>query len=231
MPTIVFASSKGGAGKSTSAVLLATELAERDATVTVIDADPNRPLSKWAKHPGKPETLTVLNDVSEDTIIGTIEKAAGEAAFVIVDLEGTASLMVGLAMSRADLVIIPTQGSSARRHRGRQGGASGQEPGESTAPQNPDGHPVHQDQCRDPAAHAGSHRGRIQKGKGSCLRYPDPRARGLSCDVLLWPDPLRPRPQPGQQPGNSVRERKSLHGRSRPFPEDSCTRRARGGGA
>lgn len=111
MPTIVFASSKGGAGKSTSAVLLATELAERDATVTVIDADPNRPLSKWAKHPGKPETLTVLNDVSEDTIIGTIEKASGEAAFVIVDLEGTASLMVGLAMSRADLVIIPTQGS------------------------------------------------------------------------------------------------------------------------
>ncbi len=40
MPTIVFASSKGGAGKSTSAVLLATQLAERGAEVTLIDADP-----------------------------------------------------------------------------------------------------------------------------------------------------------------------------------------------
>jgi chromosome partitioning protein len=30
---------------------------------------------------------------------------------VIVDLEGTASMMVGLAINRADLVIIPTQGS------------------------------------------------------------------------------------------------------------------------
>jgi hypothetical protein len=56
MATIVFASPKGGAGKSTSAVLLATELASRGATVTVIDADPNKPLSQWPKRPGKPET-------------------------------------------------------------------------------------------------------------------------------------------------------------------------------
>src|SRR6476469_310677 len=37
--------------------------------------------------------------------------AAETAPFTIVDLEGTASMMVGYAMSRADLVIIPTQGS------------------------------------------------------------------------------------------------------------------------
>jgi MinD-like ATPase involved in chromosome partitioning or flagellar assembly len=111
MPTIVIASSKGGSGKSTSAVLLATALAEHGTTVTVIDADINRPLSGWARHPGVPETLTVLSDVNESTIIDTIEDAAEKTAFVIVDLEGTASLMVGLAISRADLVIIPTQGS------------------------------------------------------------------------------------------------------------------------
>jgi Mrp family chromosome partitioning ATPase len=45
MPVIVFASPKGGVGKSTSAVLLATELAQSGAAVTVIDADPNRPVS------------------------------------------------------------------------------------------------------------------------------------------------------------------------------------------
>ena len=49
MPTIVFASPKGGAGKSTSAVVLAAELALREADVVIIDADPNRPVSSWAK--------------------------------------------------------------------------------------------------------------------------------------------------------------------------------------
>jgi chromosome partitioning protein len=112
MPTIVFASPKGGAGKSTSAVLLASELAGRGATVTIIDADPNRPVSQWAKRPGKPETLTVLSSLTEDSIIDVIEKAALQSAFVIVDLEGTASMMVGYAISRADPVIIPTQGSN-----------------------------------------------------------------------------------------------------------------------
>jgi chromosome partitioning protein len=111
MPTIVFASSKGGAGKSTSAVLLATELAQRGATVTIVDADPNKPVSAWAKRPGKPEALTVVADVTEDSIIDVIEDAATKSAFVIVDLEGTASMMVGYAISRADLTIIPTQGS------------------------------------------------------------------------------------------------------------------------
>ena len=111
MPTIVFASPKGGAGKSTSAVVLATELARARAGVTVIDADPNKPVSKWAKRPGKPENLTVVADVTEDSIIDQIDQAATRSAFVIVDLEGTASLMVGMAISRADLVIIPTQGS------------------------------------------------------------------------------------------------------------------------
>jgi len=111
MPTIVIASSKGGSGKSTSAILLATALTEHGATVTVIDADVNRPLSGWARHAKTPDTLTVLSDVNETTIIDTVEDAAAKTQFVIVDLEGTASLMVGLAISRADLVIIPTQGS------------------------------------------------------------------------------------------------------------------------
>jgi chromosome partitioning protein len=111
MPTIVIASSKGGSGKSTSAALLATTLAEHGASVTAIDADINRPLSNWAKHAGMTKMLTVISDVNESTIIDTIEEAAAKTAFVIVDLEGTASLTVGFAISRADLVIIPTQGS------------------------------------------------------------------------------------------------------------------------
>jgi chromosome partitioning protein len=111
MPTIVFASPKGGVGKSTAAVLLATELASHGGSVTMIDADPNRPLSQWASRPGKPQKLAVIATTTEESIIDTIEKAAMMTQFVIVDLEGTASMMAGYAMSRADLVIIPAQGS------------------------------------------------------------------------------------------------------------------------
>ncbi|MCB8878485.1 AAA family ATPase [Acidisoma silvae] len=111
MPTISFASSKGGAGKSTSAVLLATELAERGTTVTIIDADPNQPVSRWSKKPGVPNGLTVVANATEETLIDSIDEAAQKTAFVIIDLEGTANIMVAQAMSRSDLVIIPTKGS------------------------------------------------------------------------------------------------------------------------
>lgn len=111
MPTIVFASPKGGAGKSTSAVVLASELALSGARVVVIDADPNRPVSRWFKLPGHPPGLEVVEGVTESTIIDEIEAAAARVPFVIVDLEGTASLTVAYAISRADLVIVPTQGS------------------------------------------------------------------------------------------------------------------------
>jgi chromosome partitioning protein len=111
MPTIVFASPKGGVGKSIAAVILGTELAGFGAGVSMIDADPNKPLSRWEKKPGRPANLDVLSGVTEDSIIDEIECAALKKPFVIVDLEGTASMMVGYAMSRADLVIIPVQGS------------------------------------------------------------------------------------------------------------------------
>lgn len=110
MPIIAFVSPKGGAGKTTSAFLLATALATL-YDVTVIDADPNRPIQKWAGGGNTPPKMTVVSDVDEDTIIERIEEAATETPFVIVDLEGTASKIVVYAVTQADLVIIPTQGS------------------------------------------------------------------------------------------------------------------------
>jgi chromosome partitioning protein len=110
MPTIAFVSPKGGAGKTTSAFLLATTLAKFQP-VTVIDADPNHPIQTWANGGNAPPGLTVVSDVDEDTIIERIEDSAAKTPFVVVDLEGTASKIVLLAISQADLVIIPTQGS------------------------------------------------------------------------------------------------------------------------
>src|SRR4051794_10819671 len=90
---------------------LACELSESGHSVTIIDADPNRPVARWSKRSGKPKNLAVLENVTEETIIKTIDRVRAGSEYVIVDLEGTASLMVAYAISRASLVIIPTQGS------------------------------------------------------------------------------------------------------------------------
>lgn len=110
MPTIVFVSPKGGAGKTTSALVLATQLA-RGTPVTVIDADPNRPIYTWSKGSNTPSNLEVVSDVDEENILEKIEEAAARTPFVVVDLEGTASKIVVMAVSQADFVIVPTQGS------------------------------------------------------------------------------------------------------------------------
>ena len=118
MPTTVFASPKGGVGNSTSAVILACELAQTGAQVAIVDADPNRPVSRWAKLAGLPSSLRILADVSEASIIDDIEAVAEQLPFVVVDLEGTASMTVAYAISRADLVIIPMQGSQLDANEG-----------------------------------------------------------------------------------------------------------------
>lgn len=112
MPVISFANPKGGAGKTTSALLLAGELAAQGASVAIVDADPERWISQWGNLPGKPSNITIIGDVSEDTIVDVVDDASSEYQFVIIDLEGTASLMVANAIGMSDLIVIPTQGAS-----------------------------------------------------------------------------------------------------------------------
>jgi chromosome partitioning protein len=112
MPVISFANPKGGAGKTTSALLLASELAGKGVEVAIIDADPERWISQWGRLPGKPDNIRIIADVTEETIVDHIEAAGEGAQFVIVDLEGTASLMVANAIGMSDLVVIPAQGAS-----------------------------------------------------------------------------------------------------------------------
>ncbi|MFO0433109.1 MAG: AAA family ATPase [bacterium] len=115
MPVIVMESSKGGVGKTTSALVVGTELA-RKASVTLIDADPNRPIQVWAKAKKMPANLQVIDNATEDNIVEVIDDAASASSFVVVDLEGTAAKIAVLATMRADLVIIPMQASQLDAH-------------------------------------------------------------------------------------------------------------------
>lgn len=112
MPIIVLASSKGGVGKTTIAMALAHVFANSKATTTLIDADPNAPMKAWAdKSDQLPPNLSLITGVGEDDMVETIDKAAETSAFVIIDLEGSANLAMAYALGRADLALIPIQGS------------------------------------------------------------------------------------------------------------------------
>jgi chromosome partitioning protein len=110
MPTIAFVSPKGGVGKTTSAFLFSTAIA-KIYDISLIDADPNHPIKTWAEGGNTPQRMTIVSDADEDSIIERIEDAASATPFVVVDLEGTASITVIKALSQADFVVIPTQGS------------------------------------------------------------------------------------------------------------------------
>ena len=112
MPTIVVASPKGGAGKSTTAVLLGTELASGGIPVTMLDCDPNRSLTLWANQADLPARISVLSDVSEADIVRTIKAHDTDGQLVIVDLEGVASRLVSRAISQADLVLTPMRATT-----------------------------------------------------------------------------------------------------------------------
>lgn len=112
MPTIVVASPKGGAGKSTTAVLLGTELASGGIDVTMLDCDPNGSLSLWAERGDLPKGITVLSEVSEADIVRTIKAHDSDGKVVVVDLEGVASRLVSRAISQADLVLTPMRATT-----------------------------------------------------------------------------------------------------------------------
>ena len=112
MPTITIASPKGGAGKSTTAVILATELAHAGVPVTLLDCDPNMSVSLWASRGALPPRIKVLNDVTESTVIKTIKEFDRDGEIVIVDMEGVASRLMSRAISQADLVITPMRATT-----------------------------------------------------------------------------------------------------------------------
>jgi chromosome partitioning protein len=108
MPVIVLASPKGGVGKSTCAVILASEFARMGAAVTALDCDPNKSLTRWASH-GLPVGIVLRSEIGRSEVVPAIREADGDGRIVIVDLEGVASQLVSRAISQADLVIVPMQ--------------------------------------------------------------------------------------------------------------------------
>lgn len=110
MPTVVLVSSKGGVGKTTAALTLAFVLTRHGMKATLVDADPNHPIQRWAERfpAAVPDTLTITHALGSETA-EAIDNAG--TPFVIVDLEGSRNVEVSVGLGRADLALIPMRGS------------------------------------------------------------------------------------------------------------------------
>jgi chromosome partitioning protein len=106
MPTITFASSKGGVGKTTSAIILGTILM-RHHRVTMIDTDPNQSLVSWSRKSTPHPRMKVIASKGEKNFISELELAKETSDYVIIDTQGAGIDLTSVAMGESDLVIIP----------------------------------------------------------------------------------------------------------------------------
>lgn len=102
MTTISIVHTKGGVGKTTTAMYLATAAARKGIETAVIDADPQKSASQWAERAAKrgiglpfevlrcPERLVIP-----------------ERELVLVDTPPGTSGLIRQAIEEADLIIIP----------------------------------------------------------------------------------------------------------------------------
>lgn len=104
---ISMASAKGGVGKTSLTLGLATELALQGVRVAILDADLNQHSSSFGAK-ANIDGFEVIGEITEANVLAQI-KAAQSFDLVIVDLPGGSSLLALKAMQRSHLVLIPTQ--------------------------------------------------------------------------------------------------------------------------
>lgn len=119
MPVITFANTKGGAGKTTAALILAGELSRRGNRVTILDADPRGWISRWHAIAGAGSLISVVA-VNEETIETATAKAKKRGGYILVDLPSSHDALLAKAIGLADHVMIPVQGCAMDAHGGAE---------------------------------------------------------------------------------------------------------------
>ena len=112
---ICFAMTKGGVGKSTLSVELASYLSSLGYKVVFVNADPQGTSIKWLQKMKATIQAYALQgeraDVRNKQLRELINSLSKDADFIVIDTQGAATVETSTAISRSDLVIIPMQPS------------------------------------------------------------------------------------------------------------------------
>jgi len=131
MAIIALSSTKGGVGKTTIAIGLAHALTARGLSVALVDGDPEacaaQAIAIVAQRLGTPidlsdrstrryqlsmpsgSALGLQRGLDEATALDDLDHLAGSNDIVLVDLQGAANQAMLMALSAADLIIVPCQ--------------------------------------------------------------------------------------------------------------------------
>jgi len=106
--TIAIASQKGGSGKTTLAVHIATQAAQKGFESCVIDTDPQATAAAWSDWRG--DFLPVVVTSPPARLGRTIASAQKNGVdFIVIDTPPHADAAAREAIKAADLVLIPTK--------------------------------------------------------------------------------------------------------------------------
>lgn len=108
---LVFASSKGGVGKSTTCAALGAALALEGQRVLILDLDQNRTVHRWSRKTAIPGLTVEAVTMGEFTAALKAKAGAGDYDHILIDLAGAREVTLFKAIARADLVVIPAQAS------------------------------------------------------------------------------------------------------------------------
>jgi len=108
MATVAIVSQKGGSGKTTLAIHLATSAAIQGKLACVIDTDPQASAAAWGDWRGdfQPEVITCPPVRLPRTIQSARQKGA---ELIVIDTPPHADAAAREAVKAADLVLIPTR--------------------------------------------------------------------------------------------------------------------------
>lgn len=110
MPVITFANTKGGAGKTTMALVVAGELVRRGHKVAMLDADPQQWISRWMSKAAAAKNFSIVPHVTSENIEETIKYLGTRADYIILDLPGGLTPLLAKGIGLSSHVFVPVQG-------------------------------------------------------------------------------------------------------------------------
>lgn len=109
MTVIAVAATKGGTGKSSLIANLSVR-ASQDASVAVLDYDPQLSLVRWHELRGTPDNPSVIEGTSRGARVD-VGRLAGAVEWVFLDLPPATQHLIREGIRAADLVVVPVKTS------------------------------------------------------------------------------------------------------------------------